>query len=212
MNDGVIRVQGRGELGADPDLVVLEFQARGDAPAYAEAVARASQIVERLRGVFGAEGVPREGLKTTRFQVDPDHEWTDDRARQVFRGYVATHALRVELPRTADAGRVLDAVAREAPGAEVRVSFEIRDRDGFRQRLLAEAVGAALRNAETIARAGGVRLGAIVSIEYGPSEVRFASPVTFHAESRLAAAPTSFEPSEVRGTEVVTVSWAIAQE
>jgi len=84
------------------------------------------------------------------------------------------------------------------PG-EVRVSFELEDRDGFRQRLLAVAVEAAHRNAATIAAAAGVRLGPIAGIEYGWSEVRAASPLVYESRAmRGVAAPTSFEPERSR--------------
>ncbi len=212
MTDAVIRVQGRGEVGAEPDQVVLAFQARGENPAYGEAVARAARLVERLREALDAQGIARTALKTTRFGTDADYQWLEEQQQRVFRGYVVTHGLRLELARTVDAGAVLDAIAREAPGVEVQVSFELGDRQGFRQRLLAAAVGAARQNAATIAEAAGLRLGAVVGIEYGWTELRFASPLQVEAAALMsrAAPATSFEPEEVRSEETVMISYAIA--
>ena len=94
---------------------------------------------------------------------------------------------------------------------EVRVSFEVGDRRGFRQRLLAAAVEAAHENAATIARAAGVRLGPVLGIEYGWTEVRYSSSLNVDTMelSRLAAPVISFEPDEVRGEETVTLTCAI---
>ncbi len=210
MADAVIRVLGRGRLRADPDLAVLEFQLRGRSADYADAVERAAIEVERIRAAIGAQGVARTALKTTRFSVGREEEWDPKRETRLFLGYAAVHALRLELPRTAAAGGVLDTIAEAAPGAEIRISFEIGNADGFRQRLLAAAVEAARRNAETIAAASGVRLGPIAGIEYGRSEVRAASPLMLESRAvRGAAAPTSFEPEAVEGEESVTVSWTI---
>lgn len=210
MADTVIRVQGRGRLRATPNRTVLAFQVRGRSTDYAEAVERAALEVGAIRAAVATHGVPGEALKTTRFGVGREEEWDPKHERRVFQGYVAVHALRLELRREADAGAVLDAIADRAPGAEVGISFELSDPDDFRQRLLAAAVAAARRNAATITEASGVRLGRIVGIEYGWTDVRPASPLLLEARAvRGAGAPTSFEPEEVEGEETVTMAWAI---
>ncbi len=211
MGDATIRVQGRGRLRADPELTVLGFQVRGRSTDYADAVERAAIEVEAIRAALETQGVSRASLKTTRFGVALDEEWDPKQQRRLFQGYAAVHALRLELPRTTDAGGVLDAIADAAPGAEVRVSFELADPDAFRQHLLAAAVGAARQNAATIAGAAGVALGPIAGIEYGWTEVHVASPLVYEAKAmRGAATPTSFEPEAIEGEESVTVSWSIA--
>ena len=211
MKDAVIRVQGRGEVGAEPDLVVLSFTASGRSGDYADAVARATRSVESLRGTLEGHGVARTALKTVQFGVETDYEWDTDHRERRFRGYVATHALRLVLDRAHDAGAVLHAIAEGAPGVEVRVSFEVGDRRGFRQLLLAAAVEAAAENAATIARTSGVRLGPVLEIEYGWTEIRYSSPLNVDTMelSRLAAPVISFEPEEVRAEESVTVTYAI---
>jgi uncharacterized protein len=210
MADAVIRVQGRGRLRSDPDRTVLEFQVRGRSTDYADAVERAALEVEAIRAALEAQGIARTALKTTRFGVGRDEEWDPKREKRLFLGYAAVHGLRLELLRTTNAGGVLDAIADAAPGAAVQISFELGDPDGFRQRLLAAAVEAARRNAATIAAASGVRLGPIVGIEYGWTEIHVASPLMYEARAlRGAAAPTSFEPEAIEGEESVTVTWAI---
>lgn len=213
MADAVIRVQGRGRLRADPDLTALEFQVRGRSTDYADAVERAAIEVEAIRAAIETRGVVRDSLRTTRFGVGAEEEWDPARQRRLFQGYAAVHVLRLQLPRSADSGAVLDAIADAAPGAEVRVSFELADPDGFRQRLLGAAVAAARLNAATIADAAGVRLGPIAGIEYGWTEVRPVSALAFEARAvRGAPAPTTFEPEAIEGEETVTVTWSIDRE
>lgn len=211
MADAVIRVQGRGRLRGKPDRTVLEFQVRGQSTDYADAVERAAIEVEAIRAALETRGVARTDLKTTRFGVGREEEWDPKHEKRLFQGYTAEHGLRLELPRTVDAGGVLDAIADAAPGASVQISFELGDPDGFRQRLLAAAVEAARRNAATIADASGVQLGPIAGIEYGWTDIHVASPLVYEARaSRGAPVPTSFEPEAVEGEESVTVSWTIA--
>jgi uncharacterized protein len=210
MADPVIRVQGRGRLRADPDLTVLVFQVRGRSTDYADAVERGAREVEAIRAALEARGTARTALKTTRFFAGRDEEWDPKREKRLFLGYAAVHGLRLEIARTTDAGGVLDAIAEVAPGAEIQISFELSDPDGFRQRLLAAAVEAARRNAATIAEASGVGLGPIAGIEYGWSDVHVASPLMYEARAaRGAPVPTSFEPEAVEGAESVTVTWVI---
>lgn len=213
MAEAVIRVQGRGRLRADPDRTVLAFQIRGRSGDYADAVERAAIEVEAIRAALETHGIQRQALRTVRFGVGREEEWDPRHEKRLFSGYAAVHALRLELPLTADAGAVLDAIADAAPGASVQISFELSDPDAFRQRLLAAAVEAARRNAATIAEASGVRLGAIAGIEYGWTEVRTASPFLLEARAAHGApVPTSFEPEAIEGEESVTVSWAIADD
>jgi len=198
---------------ADPDLTVLTFQVVGRSQKYNLAVEQAAKEVESIRSAFEKHGIARSTLKTTRFDVARDETYDSKREKRIFHGYDATHGLRIELPRTTDAGAVLDAIATAAPGASIQVSFEIADRDAFRQRLLAAAVEAARRNAETIAGAAGVRLGPIAMIDYGWSEIRFRSGLDYSLNelslSQNVADMTKFEPKAVEGQEMVTVSWVI---
>lgn len=208
MAEAVIRVQGRGRLGADPDLAVLAFQVRGRSADYADAVERAARAVEAIRAAFGGLGVAGGALKTARFGVGREEEWDPQRQKRLFQGYAAVHALRLELPLSADAGAVLDAIVDAAPGADVHVSFELSDPDAFRQRLLAAAVGAARQNARTIADAAGVRLGTIAAIEYGPGDLR-PMPLALEARAMRGGVPTAFEPEAIEGEETVTITWRI---
>ncbi|HOT93757.1 MAG TPA: SIMPL domain-containing protein [Methanoregulaceae archaeon] len=211
MKNAVLRVQGRGEARAEPDLVVLSFQVEAWSMDYAETLEGISRSVEDLRDVLGAQGIPRTALKTVGFGVETRYRTAKKTGKPIFQGYDANHALRLELDRSQDVGAVLRAISKKAPAVEVRLSFEVRDRRGFRQRLLAAAVEAARENAETIARESGVRLGPVLEIEYGWTEVRYSSPFDYRTVSfSPSEAPVpSFEPAEVRGTESVTVTWAI---
>jgi len=132
----------------------------------------------------------------------------------VFVGYRASHVLQIELPADKQLlNWVLRQVAQSESGAEIRLTFSVKDKTGLRRRVLAEAVRAARENAEVLASAAGVTLGKLQQIEYGWAEVRF-----YDRDSSLLAAEVpaertmhaDIEPGDVAAEDSVTLVYELA--
>ena len=136
----VLRVEGRGVVSADPDQVVLTFGVEGLDESYGVAVDELNRRVEALRGdPSEAAGLGRELPETLSFDVGPEYDYEDGGRR--FRGYNASHRLRVELPLEKDLmNRALDRVAGSASEATLGVSFDVSDRHGLKRKALRAAV------------------------------------------------------------------------
>lgn len=203
-------VQGKGRVSADPDVVVLHFDVQGSDHSYSGAVEDLNARVENLRSGLETVGIERDSLKTTSFYVQAKHEYDD--GKRVFRGYRADHDLKLRLPL--DKGmlnRALRHAAESASEPEIRISFDISDREPLRQRALERAVENARENAETLARAAGVRLLSITRIEYGAMEVEVRSHRNEYvmSEMSMGASAPDITPSELDAQDSVTVVWEI---
>ena len=192
----------------EPDQAVLAFGVVGKDLSYSTAVGRLNDRVEALRADLELADIERTRLKTTDFDVRAEHDYVED--KRVFRGYVASHRLRLELPLEKELlNHAFERAALSTSEATIHISFEVRDGATLRRRTLGAAVEDARENAMVLASAAGVTLGEIQRIDYGSVEVRVR-----YASLREPSAPTEFsmpdfEPEDVESTENVTMVWRI---
>ena len=171
-----LEVRGRGVVSAEPDLVVLTFDLKGRDESYGAAVDDLNRRVEVLRSDLAeAAGVRRERLKTLQFDVDPKYGYdygAPGGGREVFKGYEASHKLRLELPLDRDLmNLVLDRVAGSASEATLRVSFDASDKEGLRRRALRAAVEDARGIAGVLSESAGLKLEGIERAWHGPVNI-----------------------------------------
>lgn len=110
--------------------------------------------------------------------------------------------------------RVLRHVAQGHSGAEIRLTFSVKDKDGLRKRVLAEAVRTAKENAEALAAAAGMTLGKLQQIDYGWAEVRiYDREASMLCEGPSPAPPAyeaDIEPEDVVAEDKVTLVYEMA--
>ena len=206
MNERIVRVQGAAKVQATPDEVRLEFTVKAKDHEYAVSVRKLDELVEGLRQDMENIGEPRTTLKTTAFRVDT--VFRNVKTERVFEGYQAIHDLRLTLPIDRDRlNRVLQAVAKGASHAEFTINFRLKDDSLLRQQALAEAVGAAKQNAETLAKAAGTTLGRLMRIDYGWAELRVSESCNYKIDCSVAEG--CFEPEDVVVQDSVTLVWEL---
>lgn len=210
MKKRVLRVTGEGTVTAEPDLVVLIFDIEERKMKYEECIISMNSRVDTIRRELESLGIEKTALKTTDFSVKPDYVYDDKRREQVFNGYQSHHKLLLKLDLNRERLNViLDTLAKSASTAKMSIAFEVKDKDRFRKALLEDAVRKARMNADTIAAGSGITMGQILSIEYNRREVRFAGTLKYTLNEISPRASPDITPSEVSGTDSVTVVWEI---
>jgi uncharacterized protein YggE len=208
---GLMKVQGRGHVYVEPDMVTLSFDVESKAEDYGESVRDLNMRTGDLRGSMSASGLDKAELKTTAFSVRVETQYRD--GRHIFAGYVASHRLQIELPMNKKMlNKVLRHVARGHSGAEIRLTFSVKDKDALRKKVLAQAVETARRNAETLAAAAGVTLGKLVEMDYGWAEVQIYNREASMLCESMAAGPgydADIEPEDVAAVDNVTLVFEI---
>lgn len=210
----ILKVQGKGHVSVEPDLVTLSFEVDTTAKDYAECLRKLNEQTEDLRASMTAAGLGRAELKTSAFSVRVDTKYKD--GQHLFVGYCASHNMKIELPADKELlNKALRSVAKGHSGAEIRLTFSVKDKDGLRKRVLAEAVRVAKENAVALTAAAGVTLGKLQQIDYGWAEVRI-----YDREANLAceSAPpmssncdTDIEPEDVAAEDSVTLVYEMAE-
>jgi hypothetical protein len=206
MSERLIRVQGRGSASQAPDHVALSFGLKARDSDYQEALKLLDEKHRLLQNQVNMAGVSRKELMTTRFDVSA--AYVTKGKQQVFDGYVASHFLRLEIPWERERlALVLGKLSDIVDGIDFQISFFVKDSVGLRNVALAEAVKRAEENARTIAKAAGVTLGQIVSVDYGWTEFRFESE--FMLSANEAMAQPDINPDAITHSETVTTAWSI---
>ena len=209
MESRTIRVRGTAKASAVPDWVVISFNINSYDYDYAKCMEQLAVQTDSLRQELTAVGLEKDNLKTYRFEADTHYEHYD--RRRVFKGYRASHDIRVEFPFDREfLNKVLDTLGKTASKATFNISFIVKDSEPLRQEAIAEAVKNCKEKALVLSEAAGVILGEILQIDYSWSEVRFESSMEICAmESPMAESSYDITPEDFDLSESVTTIWAI---
>lgn len=209
MSQRTITVRGSAKVSAPPDWVVISFDVISQNYEHGKCMEKLSKQTESLQKELASVGLEKVSLKTTQFSIDTHFDWVKD--TRVFKGYKASHEVRVEFPFEKDyLSKVLGVLSCTQSKASYRISFQVKDPEPFRQQAIAGAVKNAKDKAQVLAEAAGVALGEIRQIEYSWSEIHFKSNVRFN-EIQDSALESSFDitPEDVGVSDSVTVIYAI---
>lgn len=200
-------MRGSARVSGAPDWVVISFNLASHNYEYAKSMDKLAIQTDSLRQELASVGLDQESLKTSQFNIGTDFDWINN--SHIFKGYKATHDLRIEFPFEKNyLNEVLRVLSRTQSRASFKISFEIKDPEPLRQQAIAGAVKNSREKAQVLAQASGVTLGEIMEIDYSWSEIHFQPIVNY---SCLEAAPPTYDitPDDVEISDSVTVIWSI---
>jgi uncharacterized protein YggE len=197
---------GTGERRIAPDRatvnLLIESKA-SEASTAATANARAVQAVRDTLRRLGLDSAATTASYTVGTDYEPPRPARDEGPRRV--GYVARALIRVQLSRIDQVGRVIDGgLASGATGVQ-GVFFEASTAPAARREALASAAAAARQDAETLARALGGSLGALISTSTA-SGLDPRRPNVMTAMREMAYS-TQVTPAEIVVTAGVVTKW-----
>ncbi len=186
-------VRGEATVEAAPDQLQLRL---GVVTQDADAELALSSNSERMQAVMDSLaqiGIVREELATGQFQVRP--EWslpprpTPANWQREIVGYRVSNELLIATTRVKLAGKLLAATQRAGANQVGGLQFTLADPQEQKQRAIALATERAIRQAQTMAAAAGVKLGPVQSLTLdSPGGVP--GPQLMMAEARMASADT----------------------
>ncbi len=208
-----IVVKGTGKVSAAPDIFGVSFSVKGHEMEYSASLLTLNRYVEELRQAAETAGIDRESVKTIAFDISTDTYYNKKTEKSEFNGYIAEHRLKVEFPIDKEkSNKLLAAIVEKVSSATFSIYFTVSNPEELKEKMLAEAVKNARRNADIMTEAAGVGLGKILSINYSWSEVRFRSERFDEIECYATMAPKAmpdFEPDDIENSDSVEVVWEI---
>lgn len=206
----LIRVQGSGKVSVSPDTVIIELRLHVEDPDYATATQEAERKLGLLRSALPRVNLAVEELKTESLQISTASDYIA--GVQVFRAFNVDHYLSLRLPFDPKSlGRVLGALAASKTQASLSLAFTVADPEAVKHRLLENAVGNARSRAEVIARAAGLQLGCIHSIDYGRSEIMIRSEQHIISEACEEPPNMNLNPADLETEDTVHMAWELAK-
>ena len=160
-----VLVTGRAEVRASPDKATLNVAAEVKTETVADGEAQVQRQVKALLQRLAALKIPDDRIDSAQVSIRPENRWNEEARRNEPDGYRVRRDIRIELTDLSLLGPVLKAVTASGiteisppqlglqdPGAEDRKALTLAAQDA---RLQAEALASAL----------GLKLGAVMSVQ-----------------------------------------------
>ncbi len=165
-----ITVVGEGQIREAPDIARTTVGVEVTAPSAAEATHEAATRMAAVIAALKRFGIADSDLQTSAFSLrservfpPPSPAGQAPAAPQI--RYVASNSVAVTIRDLARVGAILDAAVSAGANEVWGVSFAHSDEDALRRRARELAVADARTRAEGLARAAGLTLGAVLSID-----------------------------------------------
>jgi uncharacterized protein len=205
-------VSGRGEVKAQPDMAYVTIGVESRKPTVNAARAEVNATVERLLALTRELKIDAKHVDSTRLQVQPDYRWDEKTQKQVLQGYLVNRQIDVELHDLERLGALLEKAVTAGANQVGGARLDSSQREELERQALARAVEDARLNADTLARAAGVKLGPVQSLSASGS-----APMPMYAErAMVAAAPPmadaadqSYKPAEMKFTANVSAQYEL---
>jgi hypothetical protein len=188
-----ITVSGQGEARAVPDEAQLSAGVLATARTAAEALAANTRAMNGVFASLRKMGIPEKSMQTSEFSVTPQYQ-TDHNGNQTQKivSYQVTNTVAVTVDDLTKLGPALDALVSSGSNSLGNVAFTIRDPKPLMSQARAAAMRDAIDRAAIYAKAAGIQLGPIASINESGEETP--RPVYMKAMSMAAGVPASPPP------------------
>lgn len=184
-------VQAEGLVRATPDQLQLRLGVVTKAAAAGVALDSNNQRMTEVLQMLRAIGLDEAELATGQFQIRP--EWsrpprpTPANWQRRIVGYRVGNELLITTTKVNLAGQLLSLASRAGANQIGGLQFQLADPTAYRQQAIEQATTRAIRKAQAMAAAAGVKLGAVQSIRLNPTGGG-PQPIALRVEARSAAA------------------------
>ena len=201
-------VNGQGEISAEPDLAHVTLGVESRKPTMAEARADVAATVDRVLALTRSLRIDPKLVDATRVQVQPEYSWNEKDRKRVLLGYMVSRQVQVELRDLEQLGPLLE---RAVDAGVNQVNDPVLDssrRKDLEREAMTRAVQDARLNAETLARAAGVKLGAVRTLNASST-----GPVVPLYKARVAMADAMeaqeavYQPGEMKFSATVSAEY-----
>lgn len=216
-----IKVTGKGRLSLKPDTICLTITQEATVKEYEEAVRGSAESKNALDEGLSELGFKKQDIKTINFNIDTvyeNYQASDKSWKNRLVGYRYVHSMRLQFAADNELlGRVMYALAHSSGEPHFTISYTVSDVEAAKNELLARAVADSKGKAEVLAKAAGVELGELLTVDYSWDEIEFVSrPMNRMAVPKMATmsmADNSYEigieAEDINVEDNVTLVWEI---
>lgn len=206
-----IRVTGEGTVTAPPDMAIVSVGVVTRAPTAAEAMAQNSKAMSGVIAAAKQTGIEARDLETSRLSLQPQYSYPGQGSREAPKlvGYEASNNVSIRVRVLDKLGGLLDQLVTSGANQVRGIELTLAEPGPLRDQARTAAMKDAVRRAEMLADAAGVRIVRLFSATEDFSEPP-RPMMRMSAEAAVARAPVPVEggEQEIRGR--VTAVFEIA--
>ena len=199
-----ITTSGEATIKMKPDIAVLNLGMTAASTSAADAQAQVAQRVANVLKSAKDLGIADSDVKTYGYELSPTYQ---PNGYPKISGYTASEQISFTLRDVTKVGRALDALAGDTGATNASIQFALDDRKPAEAEARAQAIGDARTRAEAMAKAGGVRLGSLLSVS--DQQSGSVGPAIY-TTARAAGADTVVPVGDLDVVIRVQVQYAIA--
>lgn len=219
-------VQGSASVKAEPDQAEISFTVTKTAPKLQDAQDQANKATSAMVNAVKALGVDKKDIKTSNYNSYPNYAQQNEvqpmmmkiqpaDTAQTIISYTVSENITINITAQDKVNAVIDAVTKE--GAEnvsgPNYTFTEAKQKALTAQARDKAIADAKEKAESLAKASGIRLGKLTSVQEGGNAGGvFPVARTMMLDSKaaaggVAAAPTEINPGQNEVYSTVTLSY-----
>ncbi len=220
VDPATLSVSANGKIQLSPDTAIVNLAVETAGKTFVLVSGENQSKMHRVMEQLIRMGIPKERIQTTSFNVSPRYAPVQRRRPQKFEepqapkiiGYTARNRINVEIHDLEMVGRVVDKALTAGANRFSGVQWILRDRHPVYLRALKMAAKNAKGKARTLAKALGISLVRMQTVQEGGVHVR--PPVRSYAKSGVmmaeaADASVPMSPGEIKVEAQVTLVYEI---
>src|SRR5439155_6493949 len=204
-----IVVTGEGSVNVTPDIAEIRSGVTTRGKTVREATETNSKTMAAILTALTESGIPQKDVRTAQLSIQPVYASQDSGKEQKLVGYNVVNHVSAKIKHIEKLGDVLDRLIAAGATDVWNVEFLVSDPGKALDQAREAAIADARRKAEVYARAAGVTLGKVISIEEEPGS---SAPGPMRALARPAPSTRMpIAPGEDTLRAVVTLGFEIAR-
>jgi uncharacterized protein YggE len=197
--DTLFTVTGEGKASAIPDQATIRMGMTSSKPTISDAQNEVNATVNNLLSRLGSLGVEKKDIKTENYSVYPQYSQTNK-----IQGYTVSSDLVVTIRNIDKINSIIDNATQSGLNMVGGIDFGLSDakQKEVSQEARENAVKIAKEKAESLAKAGGLRLGRIINVEESSNDA--IQPIMFKSSEANGAPADTQTHVQPGSTDIVT--------
>ncbi|MCP3143071.1 SIMPL domain-containing protein [Pyxidicoccus xibeiensis] len=206
-----IRVEGTGEVKAQPDEAFIDLAVETLAPTAKAAGEQNAKRMEKVIAALTSAGIARRDIQTRNYSVYPDYAPQGPNEQEPkLRGYRVSNLVSAHVTELSRVGSLLDQALAAGANRVDQVRFGLSREDAVQGEALRQAVARARKSAEVLAASLNVKLGAVLDVSTVTEPPRlYAARFAMAEVADARASTTPIQPEEQTVQAKVTLIFAI---
>ncbi len=212
-----INVSATGKVSAEPDMVLISFGVVREAKTARDALTANNKAMSEVLSALENVGIAKTDIQTSNFNISPRYHYPKrsgdgSQPPPKITGYMVSNNVSLRVRDLSKTGELLDQVVTLGVNSGGNIQFLNQNTDEILKNARTAAVKNAIKKANTLANAAGVKLGQLIEIRENSQEPR---PVpmarTTMMESQADGSSVPIAGGENSYSVNVNMRWVIEQ-